>query len=23
LKNGPKWQPTNSHARYYVPFEKE
>ncbi len=23
LENGPKWQPANSHARYYVPFEKE
>lgn len=23
LENGPKWQPTNSHARYYVHFEKE
>lgn len=23
LENGPKWQPVNSHARYYVPFEKE
>ena len=22
LKNGPKWQPANSHARYYVHFEK-
>ena len=22
LENGPNWQPTNSHARYYVPFEK-
>jgi len=23
LKEGPKWQPANSHARYYVPFELE
>jgi len=22
LENGPKWQPANSHARYYVHFEK-
>lgn len=23
LENGPKWMPTNSHARYYIPFELE
>ncbi len=23
LKNGPKWEPTNSHARYFVSFELE
>lgn len=23
LKEGPKWMPVNSHARYYVPFELE
>lgn len=23
LENGPKWEPANSHARYYVHFEKE
>ena len=23
LENGPKWQPFNSHAKYYIPFELE
>ena len=23
LQNGPKWVPTNSHARYFVSFELE